>query len=219
MKYTTLPRLSAIISFSLIICLPPAFAEIRPPATGDLVISEIMTNPAAVSDTQGEWFEVFNKSPDFLIIDGLEISDNGSNLHIVNTDNGLLINPAEYFVFARSDDPTANGGFNADYAYNNVSLSNSNDAIILSFNDLEITRLEYETGFGIAGNSMELIGFPADPTNYQLTPAELSFGLGDIGTPGAMGSTELAVSEVPLPPAFWLFASGLLGMLGIQRRK
>jgi hypothetical protein len=38
-------------------------------------------------------------------------------------------------------------------------------------------------------------------------------------TNGSIFIDDLMVSAVPIPPAFWLFGSGLLGMIGIARRK
>ena len=52
--------------------------------TGDLLITEIMANPAAVSDSNGEWFEIFNTSSNAINLNGLIIKDNGSNLHIID---------------------------------------------------------------------------------------------------------------------------------------
>ena len=50
--------------------------------------------------------------------------------------------------------------------------------------------------------------------NY-VTEMEIFFTAVDIGIPGATP----AVSAVPVPSALWLFASGLIGTIGIARRK
>ena len=50
-------------------------------------------------------------------------------------------------------------------------------------------------------------------SNDDVTPFTLSTAS------GAALFDELAPSEVPIPPAFWLFGSGLLGLVGIARRK
>ena len=42
--------------------------------SGDLLISEVMANPAAVSDSNGEWFELFNASLHSIDLNGLTIS-------------------------------------------------------------------------------------------------------------------------------------------------
>ena len=218
-KSAQLGSLSAALILSFTSTVNISQAATRTPISGDLVISEVMANPAAVSDTVGEWFEVLNLSNDSLIIDGLLISDNGSNQHQVDTGNSILIEPDQYFVFGRNSDSSLNGGYTANYVYSNFTLSNTIDAIILAFGDTEITRLEYTSGFGIAGNSMELFELPSTNNNYQLTPDSSIYGIGDNGTPGTMGSHDLNVSSVPVPAAVWLFGSGLLGMASLTRRK
>ena len=67
--------------------------------------------------------------------------------------------------------------------------------------------------FDVAGQSRELTGLSMIESNYSLTFAGLTYGLGDIGTPGALGSFSLAPSPVPLPAAAWLFITGVLVML------
>ena len=58
-------------------------------------------------------------------------------------------------------------------------------------------------------------------SNYDLTLASLSYGPGDIGTPGAAGSTNLGLSPeplpavVPIPAAAWLFISSLLALFSL----
>lgn len=194
-------------------------AAIRAPAPGDLVISEVMANPSAVSDSAGEWFELFNPTTDSLILDNLVISDNGSNLHQINAGTSLLIESGQYLVFARNSDTSINGGIISDYTYSGFTLGNTADAIIISSNDIEITRLEYSAGFSGNGKSTELLKLPGDIANYQLTPDSFIYGAGDIGTPGRAGSSELGVSAVPVPAAVWLFGSGLLGLGSIGRKK
>jgi hypothetical protein len=49
------------------------------------------------------------------------------------------------------------------------------------------------------------------------TPFEGIRGYFDIGSGNSMHVTS--VSTVPLPAAVWLFASGLLGLIGVARRK
>ena len=40
---------------------------------GDLVVTEIMNNPAVVTDNVGEWFEIYNNSGREINLNGLEI--------------------------------------------------------------------------------------------------------------------------------------------------
>lgn len=184
-------------------------------SVSDLYISEVMANPAAVSDTAGEWFELFNPGSEMISLDGILLSDDGSNSHIIS---GVTIAPGQYFVLGRSSNIATNGGFTADYVYSNFSLNNGTDQIVLSFNSAELLRLNYSSaGFATSGRSMELTGAAMVDANYSLTGTSFTYGLGDIGTPGTAGSFTPAA--VPLPAAAWLFGSGLAGLMGIGRKR
>ena len=183
---------------------------------GDLLISEVMANPSVASDSNGEWFEIFNSSINTIDLDGLIISDDGSNSHQINSGTSLLVAPGEYFVFGNSGDAVLNGGYTANYVYNNFNLTNSSDQIVLLENSIEVARLDYSgSPFGTSGVSAELINQILDPSeiDYAATAnqAMFQYGDGDFGTPGAPGSVALTVaSPVPVPGAIWLFASTLL---------
>ena len=45
--------------------------------TGELIVTEVMNNPSAVSDETGEWIEIFNISESAINLQGLTISDAG----------------------------------------------------------------------------------------------------------------------------------------------
>lgn len=186
-------------------------------SVSDLLITEIMANPAQVSDSNGEWFELFNPTLEAVDLEGLILSDDGSNHHVINSGGSLLVNPGEYFVLAGNADSDFNGGFFANYEYSGFSLGNAEDEIVFSDDSGELLRFNYTGGFGVAGRSMELLGMDMIETNYGLTDPDWTYGLGDIGTPGAMGS--YSPSPVPLPAAAWLFSSGLVGLIGIARRR
>lgn len=184
----------------------------------DLYISEVMANPAAVSDTLGEWFELYNPTPGAVDLNGILLSDDGSNSHVMHSDGALLINPGAYFVLGRSGDISSNGGYHADYVYGNFSLNNGSDQIVLSDSLGHTLRLDFSSGFVAAGTSSELTGLPMTADNYALSDSQYHYGLGDVGTPGSAGSYT-PPSPVPLPAALWLFASGLLGLVGVAQTR
>jgi len=177
----------------------------------DLLISEVMVNPAAVSDTRGEWFELYNPTEDTLNLRDIVIGDDGGDTHRIETD--LLILPDHFLTLARNGDPAMNGGFAADYVYDDFALSNSGDEIVLRRDGTDLLRLAYGTAFDTPGRSRELVGLPMIAENYGLTLAGLTYGIGDIGTPGGKGSVDLAPSTVPLPAGVWLFLTGLAALL------
>lgn len=191
-------------------------------APGDLIISEVMANPDSVSDTAGEWFELHNLTGSSLDINGLTLSDNDSNLHVIDSGGSLIIDPFGYIVLGRNGDSGINGGYRADYVYDNFVLANSEDEIIISSSGIEIVRLEYGAGFAVAGKSQELsgtVGFSLDGSNF--VSSIKSYGLGDFGTPGQAGDSSwtVTVSTVPLPPALWLFSSAIIGLIGRAKKR
>ena len=188
-----------------------AFTAVLP---GDLLITEIMTNPAAVSDSKGEWFEIQNTSGHNLDINGLTVKDNGSNHFTI--DQSLIINAGDYFVLGKNGDTASNGGYTADYIYSGFTLSNSSDAIILEFDGAIIDSVIYNEPelFAVAGNSVALIN-----DEFTLTASDFQYGDGDIGTPGEANNFT-NISEVPLPASGWMMATALSGlMLRYKKRK
>jgi hypothetical protein len=173
----------------------------------DLLITEVMANPAALSDSLGEWFELYNPSEAEINLRGYSIGDDGARRHSFDSD--LLILPGEYLTLARSSNP----GFEADYVYDSFALSNGGDEIVLRDGSTELLRLDYGADFAVAGQSRELQQLPMLASNYGLTLASLSYGAGDIGTPGTAGGALAPPSAVPLPAAAWLFLSGILAIL------
>ena len=88
-----------------------------PPSRGDLVISEIMYNPAYVSDGMGEWFEVYNPLEYGVNVEGFRLTDNGGT-HVVDVGGaGLIVPPGGHLVFGRKKGKKKNGGVPVDYAY------------------------------------------------------------------------------------------------------
>lgn len=213
----SLRRAIAAVPVSLLIYTSAASAA--PANPGDLWVSEILVNPAAVSDTVGEWFEIYNASQNLIDLDGLVISDDGSNSHTLSTSQQLA--PGDYFVLGRNSDIATNGGYSADYVYSDFVLSNSADEIIISREGLEIFRINYTASddFDPAGFSMELAiaALPIGATSYQIADINAVYGAGDHGTPG-YGNLS-GVSPVPIPAAGWLLLSSLGGTLLAKRQR
>lgn len=219
MKMTTLSiPLGLAFKLSLFACSAGA-ATIN---SGDLVVSELLANPAAVSDGAGEWLELYNAGQSSLDLNGLVLRDSGSNNHTINAATPLTMAPGDYLVLGRNGDSTSNGGYQPDYVYSNFSLSNSSDDIILEWQGSEIFSLSYTAAdnFGQAGISMVLTGISdtIDASDYLPSSADSVFGNGDRGSPGIGSLSHPTVSEVPLPASGLLFCSSLGLLAGIKRR-
>ena len=115
----------------------------------ELYISEVMANPDNVDDTEGEWFEVYNASPSTLLLNGLVLySPVDGDYHVVTSSDLLIVEPGEYFVFARSDNPFENGGVeNVGYAYgDDISLSNETDGVVVEADGLTLDVVTWDDG-------------------------------------------------------------------------
>ena len=163
------------------------------PSAGDLIITEIMQDPAAVSDGNGEWFEIYNTTGSAINIQGWVIKDNGSDSHTIGS--FISVPAGGYVVLGNNDNNSTNGGVTVDYEYTGYTLANSDDEVVLYLPDgtTEIDRVNYDGGPGFpdpAGASMSL-----DPDHYNSTGnddgshwciAFSTFGDGDKGTPGSV---------------------------------
>ena len=188
----------------------------RQPKKGEVIITEFMVNPEAVSDTKGEWIELFNCTQDALILNELVLFDLGSNKHTLAAEENLILNPGAYFLLARNANYEENGGLNPDYVYSNFSMGNSEDEIILA-NALGevIDGVSYQSDWPlVAGASLELDPASADsaannlPTNWNESSSV--YGAGDFGTPGSPNAAlgwNPAIKDDPIFEAWPIPAS------------
>ena len=176
-----------------------------------IVITEIMPNPASVSDSYGEWFEIHNTTDSTINIDGWTIKDADNDEHIINNDAmSVLVAPGEYCVFARNANSSLNGGVVANYEYSSFVLSNSEDEIILLDNEGSIVdEVHYTSSWAFgSGESMEIHDPNVDNNvSGNWYEATLAYGAGDLGTPGTDydGSTVSIRPETPVPSQFKLY--------------
>ena len=164
------------------------------PTPGDLVITEVTQNPAAVADGSGEWFEIQNVSGAAIDIDGWTIADDGSDSHVIDSGGPLLVPAGGFVVLGNNIDPTTNGGVTVDYSYGTSwFLANSADEIILTSTDgVEFDRIEYDGGTvwpDPTGASMSLdpasASAVANDDGANWCDGVTIYGSGDLGTPGA----------------------------------
>ena len=155
-------------------------------STGDLIITELMPNPAAVNDGDGEWFEIHNLSGLDIDVNGLEFADNASSDTVEDT---LVIEADGYLVFAVDDDSSVNGGIDADFDWSGPALSNSGDQLSISYGSVIFDEIDYTSDQVDAGVSISLEPdyFAADANDYypHWCDATSTYGDGDAGTPGS----------------------------------
>jgi hypothetical protein len=163
---------------------------------GDLLITEIMYNPTAVSDTEGEWLEIYNNSPQTIDLFQVVLKRGTEVQHVIN--ENIFINPQQYMVLARH----LNGTSSADYIYgSDLTLTNSGDDIVLANYGIDgtdgqvIASVNYgNAGFPDAtGASINLdlnaydVNLARDGTNWCVST--LTFDAGDLGTPGVQNES------------------------------
>ena len=175
---------------------------------GDIVITEIMQNPNAVYDSDGEWFEIYNNSDHDIDLNGWIIKDLDSDSHTISST--VIITPGEYIVLGRNADKATNGGVDVAYQYSNFNLANGADEIQILLPDgtTEIDRVQYDGGTNWpdpTGASMYFTGDPEGDNDIGSMWAVSDFpwegSAGDFGTPNyantaaAIEHTSLSIPE------------------------
>ena len=124
---------------------------------GDLVITEVLQDPTAVSDAAGEWFEVENLTGVAVDLAGLEVTDLGSDRFVVA--RSVVVAAGDRAVFGVNDDPATNGGVPVDVEWTGLTLGNADDELILTAPDGDIDAIAWDDGLTFpdpAGQSMAL---------------------------------------------------------------
>ncbi len=122
------------------------------------------------------------------------------------------------YSFTATNSWFQNGAPDAVALYENTNLHDS-----LSYEgDLAIyTEVDFLT---LNDNNSDIVSLARIPNGFDSNNNALDFQLGCI-TPGSAniagtGDCSIAqVNAVPLPAAVWLFGSGLIGLVGLARRK
>lgn len=168
---------------------------------GDLLITEFMADPAAVTDANGEWIEIYNTTNFMIEINGYYLSDGGADTIQIVSATPVWIPSGSYFVIGQNSDITLNGGVSVNYVFGGFTVNNSNSSIILTdslFNVID--EMSYTAT--VPGKSTSLDPFFYDavsndnPANW--CTATSVYGAGDFGTPGAVNPScgVSSVSEI-----------------------
>ena len=175
------------------ICFTPVCAN-----AGDIIMTEIMPNPAAVADSNGEYFELYNTTTASIDIQGWIIKDDASASETHTIGSSLVIAANSYIVLGNA--ATLNGGITLDYTYSDISLGNSGtDGLILECAGTMIDQVIWDGSFPYAsGVSMELSVTTLNATSNDSATnwgaAITTYGDGDKGTPGATNDFTLSTA-------------------------
>ncbi len=158
------------------------------PQPGDLVITEVMPNPAAVDDALGEFIEVLVLAD--VDLNGLQLGNEASGNSQVASSDCLPVTAGDYLLFARSADPAQNGDLPEVTATFGFNIANTGTrAAVLRMDGTELDRVEWSSS--AAGASLQLSPTALDPVsnddpaNWCTTPTGTTYGAGDRGTPKA----------------------------------
>ncbi len=159
-------------------------------SVGNILITEVMTDPYYGTENKGEWFEIYNDSSLDIDLYGWVVSQD-DGLETFTIDEHLEIGPGEFKIFICSSDTTKNGGITPDFVYARADfeLEDRHDTIVFSVEGREIIGIEYRSSWGMtAGYATQL-----DPDRFDDSvieeedswcAAESTYGMGDYGTPG-----------------------------------
>lgn len=221
-----------VIAWSFVVIFG-GFAEAG--TVNTLVISEALYDPDGADDSH-EWIELFNGTAGVIDLSQWSIGWGGSQYTYGTLQLTGTINSAEYFVFGGPTSIPSNGSPSYSLAVDlNPGLQNSSttpsavaDGIALfhtpvsSITDSTVPFFSVIYG-GINSNGLidstgsvgavDVGGAPSGQSIEFLGAAE-----GWIINPSPNPGTG-SLSTVPIPSAIWFLGSGLLGLVGIRRRK
>jgi hypothetical protein len=168
---------------------------------GDVAISELMVDPDAGSDYNGEYIEVLNNTAGSVDLNCMSLTDGSDHLAYVEA-NTVVPAGGLAVLTRRSEDGStysgaisASGAATADYR-KAVSLNNDFDALSIGFGDVVFDTVTYDATFpygtGVAMElSADLFGESAADANDSVESwcaavSEIE-GSTDYGTPGTSG--------------------------------
>lgn len=193
---------------------PACLANVTCANPGDIILTEIMQNPNATNDNEGEYFEVYNTTSapiDMLGYEIVDLTNAAENFTIITS----VIVPANgYAVFVANVDTTLNGGITPDYVYDGTStfLGNGSDEISIQCGGTVIDEVSWDNGATFPdgnGVSMELALSKYNATDNDLGAnwglAVSAYGAGDLGTPGAandftLSNNQFTINSVKMYP-------------------
>jgi hypothetical protein len=159
---------------------------------GDLLINEALTHQD--DDTPGDWIELYNASTNTLDINGWYISDNDSDLMMVELSGLSTIAPGGYLVLTEA----SHFGYTTTRT-NGFALSELGEDIYLSSGaDGALTGYRVEESFGAAERDVTF-------GRYETSDGEVDFTAMSAQTSGATNAYPLigdvVVSEIMYHPA------------------
>jgi hypothetical protein len=171
-------------------CVPPG-----PPLVGEVVLTELMPNPALSTDDDGEWLELMNVGTTPVDLEGCVLYDDASDEDVIDTGAPIVVPPGGLVVLAKVAEMGLNGGVpGVAYAFGtSYTLANTGDEVRLECGGAVIDQVVYLDSWPFAdGVAMQLSSASLDATANDAAgswcAATAAYGLGDLGTPGQVNA-------------------------------
>jgi hypothetical protein len=174
---------------------------------GDLIVTEVFTDPMLGDTANAEWIELFVGAD--IDLNGLTFGKTlDAPYTVVDDPTCRPIAAGSYVLIAHSDDPALNGGLPTPDWVGNISLTNDNSNLVVGVDNKramtvsELDAVAWTTTADGKSRQLPLATLPAavpfdvtvndDPT--QWCDGAAMFGAGDLGTPKA---ENLACDVIP----------------------
>jgi FG-GAP repeat len=157
-------------------------------AAGDLLITEILVDPSDCPDSEGEYFEVSNRSASAVDLDGLVIQDAAGNSGTLS--GAVSIAGGGRAVGTKDTTETRCYSFVGDFVYEKlVAMDNEGDSLTISYGGLVFDTVDFSEWTLPEGAALNLDPDLFDPLQNDLATswcaATTVLGINDFGTPGA----------------------------------
>ncbi len=193
----------------------------RQPGAGDIVLSEVMRDPAQVPDVNGEYLELTNVSTAPVSLKEVTVTTSAGSYRWAAQ---VMLLPGRPVLASADGYPARNGGLGLSLVWppNSLSLGDQSETITLTRGPVTLDTLTYGAGFaGGPGAAAELTDL-RNPGAANFAVATTRYGRGDLGTPARRNSTDVsafaAALAVETDGAGLLFHSTALshgGMIGV----
>lgn len=156
--------------------------SVRAPRAGELVIDEVLVNPAG-DDLGREWIEIVNLGADWLDLSGLHLANASVDLAVA----AGSIAPGGLRLYGQSADPTKNGGAPVEEAYGTkLILNNADGQVSICVGVCASGVVLDKVSWGTLGDAYTGHALVVDPGTRRICAASTPFGTAaSFGTPGA----------------------------------
>jgi hypothetical protein len=174
-------------------CEDPVTRQHRPvraAGAGALVLTEYMADPGAVTDTLGEWVELY--APRDVDLNGVTLTNEAGARTTFEAAQCLALKAGTFALLSHSTEASANGGLPSVLGTFSFALGNGAGTrwLRLSREGTVLDEVSW-TSAALPGVSMQLDTLLKDPArndapgSFCPSPEGVRYGAGDRGTPGA----------------------------------